>query len=186
MIFKLGAIIVISLLCNRVQGVFNPSNDDDWTKLKPAAKSPPGSFQSVSFKFGLVVNAYEFRGSNEKELPNTEDSGSYGAYDSPTRAVSCATSKTLVLTLKNSILRDAINRIGSIVADRQFQFDGPPPQHGTLYASGWSITNDGKLSLGESTTFYQCASGEYYNLYDHPIAYQCNPVTLDVVEIIKC
>ncbi|EGW35217.1 uncharacterized protein SPAPADRAFT_146230 [Spathaspora passalidarum NRRL Y-27907] len=90
------------------------------------------------------------------------------------------------MTLKDGILRDSDNRIGSIVSGHQFQFDGPTPQHGAVYAAGWSITKDGQLALGDSTKFFQCASGNFYNLYDEPIGYQCHPVTLDVVELIEC
>ncbi|CAK7901985.1 probable cell wall mannoprotein Pir32p [[Candida] anglica] len=105
---------------------------------------------------------------------------------SPVYAVACATDTTLSIMLENGILKDSENRIGSIVASRQFQFDGPVPQYGAIYAAGWSVTKDGKLALGGSTTFFQCASGGFYNLYDKYIAEQCNPVTLDVVELIDC
>lgn len=105
---------------------------------------------------------------------------------SPVYAVACATNTTLQMQLEDGILRDSNNRIGSIVGGRQFQFDGPSPQYGAIFAAGWSITEKGQLALGNSTKFYQCASGEFYNLYDEPIAFQCNPVTLDVVELIDC
>lgn len=105
---------------------------------------------------------------------------------SPVYTVSCVSDSALQMSLQDGILRDDKDRIGSIVGGRQFQFDGPIPQHGTIYAAGWSITDRGQLALGDSTRFYQCASGEFYNLYDHPIGMQCNPVTLDVVELIEC
>ena len=90
------------------------------------------------------------------------------------------------MTLTDGILRDSDDRIGCIVSGHQFQFDGPTPQHGAIYAAGWSVTKQGQLALGDSTKFYQCASGDFYNLYDEPIAFQCHPVTLDVVELIEC
>ncbi|CAH2354601.1 cell wall mannoprotein Pir3p [[Candida] railenensis] len=105
---------------------------------------------------------------------------------SPVYTVACSTDSVLKMTLTGSILRDGENRIGSIVGSRQFQFDGPVPQYGTIYAAGWSVTSDGQLALGDSTKFYQCASGGFYNIYDTSIAEQCSPVTLDVVEIIEC
>ncbi|RCK56316.1 putative cell wall mannoprotein PIR32 [Candida viswanathii] len=105
---------------------------------------------------------------------------------SPVYSVACYTNATLRMTLNKGILRDSDNRIGCIVSGHQFQFDGPTPQHGAIFAAGWSVTKEGQLALGDSTKFYQCASGNFYNLYDEPIAFQCHPVTLDVVELIEC
>ncbi len=51
----------------------------------------------------------------------------------------CAADNSLVVKLNDGVLTDAKGRIGAIVANRQFQFDGPPPQAGTIYAKGWSI-----------------------------------------------
>lgn len=99
---------------------------------------------------------------------------------------SCKNSGTLELTLKDGVLTDAKGRIGSIVANRQFQFDGPPPQAGALYAAGWSISNDGNLAIGNTTVFYQCLSGNFYNLYDEVIGTQCEPVYLKVVDLVDC
>ena len=97
----------------------------------------------------------------------------------------CATNGTLSMNLHNGILTDSKGRIGSIVANQQFQFDGPPPQAGAIYAAGWSI-KDGKLAIGNSTTFYQCLSGNFYNLYAEHIGSKCEPVELDIVELVDC
>ena len=99
---------------------------------------------------------------------------------------SCKNSGTLALTLKDGVLTDEKGRIGSIVSNRQFQFDGPPPQAGAIYAAGWSITEDGNLALGDSDIFYQCLSGNFYNLYDEHIAEQCSPIHLEVVSLVEC
>ncbi|AJR75263.1 Cis3p [Saccharomyces cerevisiae YJM1388] len=99
---------------------------------------------------------------------------------------SCKNSGTLELTLKNGVLTDAKGRIGSIVANRQFQFDGPPPQAGAIYAAGWSITEDGYLALGDSDVFYQCLSGNFYNLYDQNVAEQCSAIHLEAVSLVDC
>lgn len=104
----------------------------------------------------------------------------------PVYAVSCATESTLLMSLQDGILRDSQDRIGSIVGSHQFQFDSPVPQHGAIYAAGWLITVQGQLCLGSSTRFYQCSSGDFYNLYDEPIGDHCVPVSLDVVELIEC
>lgn len=107
-------------------------------------------------------------------------------FTSPVYSVACYTNATLRMSLHDSILRDSDDRIGCIVSGHQFQFDGPTPQHGAVFAAGWSVTKDGQLALGNSTKFYQCASGHFYNLYDQSIGFQCHPVTLDVVELIDC
>ncbi|SMN19333.1 similar to Saccharomyces cerevisiae YJL158C CIS3 Mannose-containing glycoprotein constituent of the cell wall [Maudiozyma saulgeensis] len=99
---------------------------------------------------------------------------------------SCKNSGTLALTLKDGVLTDSKGRLGSIVSNRQFQFDGPPPQAGAIYAAGWSITEGGNLALGDQDVFYQCLSGDFYNLYDENIAEQCSPIHLEVVELIDC
>ena len=91
--------------------------------------------------------------------------------------VSCSSSGTLAMTLKKGILTDSKGRIGSIVANRQFQFDGPPPQAGAIYAAGWSITPAGNLAIGDNDVFYQCLSGNFYNLYDESLGAQCSQST---------
>lgn len=98
----------------------------------------------------------------------------------------CLTSDSLAMTLESSVLTDLHGRIGAIVANRQFQFDGPPPQAGSIYAAGWSITDDGYLALGDSDVFYQCQSGDFYNLYDQNIAAQCEPVYLSIIDLVEC
>jgi hypothetical protein len=96
------------------------------------------------------------------------------------RQSSCDGPGALTLTLNNGQLVDSAGRIGSIVANRQFQFDGPPPQAGAIYTSGWSSCSNGSLAIGGNTRFYQCLSGTFYNLYDQMVGAQCNPVTLQI------
>ena len=98
----------------------------------------------------------------------------------------CKTDNILTLKLENGVLTDHAGRIGSIVANRQFQFDGPPPQAGAIYAAGWSITPDGYLALGDSDIFYQCLSGNFYNLYDESIGGQCSQIHLQITNLITC
>ena len=102
------------------------------------------------------------------------------------KQTACKNEGTLQLALKDGVLTDSKNRIGSIVSNRQFQFDGPTPQAGAIYAAGWSITSDGYLALGDQDVFYQCLSGNFYNLYDEHIAEQCSPIHLEVVELVNC
>ncbi|OBA20450.1 hypothetical protein METBIDRAFT_24197, partial [Metschnikowia bicuspidata var. bicuspidata NRRL YB-4993] len=101
-------------------------------------------------------------------------------------SVSCSTSNSLMMVLQNGELKDSNGRIGAIVANRQFQFDGPPPQAGTIYAAGWSVTEDHYLALGDSDVFYLCVSGDFSNLYDENVAAQCSPVHLEVINFVSC
>lgn len=101
------------------------------------------------------------------------------------QVVACKSNGTLSMTLNGGILKDSHGRIGSIVANRQFQFDGPPPQAGAIYAAGWAIA-DGNLAIGNTTTFYQCLSGSFYNLYDESLGAQCTPVHLQVTYLVDC
>ncbi|CCH60385.1 hypothetical protein TBLA_0C05880 [Henningerozyma blattae CBS 6284] len=102
------------------------------------------------------------------------------------KETSCKNDGTLTITLKDGVLTDGKGRIGSIVSNRQFQFDGPPPQAGAIYAGGWSITPEGNLAIGSQDVFYQCLSGNFYNLYDQSIAPQCSPIHLAVVDLVTC
>ncbi|CAK7897598.1 cell wall mannoprotein Pir3p [[Candida] anglica] len=112
--------------------------------------------------------------------PSTEDPDSHGA------GIACLTPNSLTMTLKDGMLTDSHGRVGAIVANRQFQFDGPPPQAGSIYAAGWSVTSDGLLALGDKTIFYQCLSGDFYNLYDENVAAQCSAVHLSVIDLVQC
>lgn len=42
------------------------------------------------------------------------------------------------------------------------------------------------LALGGNTTFWQCLSGDFYNLYTEDWAAQCSPVQLRVVGLVDC
>jgi hypothetical protein len=128
--------------------------------IAPEGKAPEGCSLTASDKFEISI----FRiGGKEKR--------------SEIEKRNCAEDSTLVLTLNDGILRDSQGRTGSIVANRQFQFDGPP-QAGAIYTGGFSTCNNGSVALGSSTVFYQCLSGDFYNLYDKDWAEQCEPVEL--------
>ena len=131
--------------------------------------------------------------------------GQVQATSSPDEATveeTCYDSDALTIQLKDGELRDSKGRVGAIVANRQFQFDGPPPQAGTIYAAGWSFvpasyagvnekssdtTDEGlKLALGKQTVFYKCLSGDFYNLYDESIGDQCSAIEIFVLEAVQC
>lgn len=97
----------------------------------------------------------------------------------------CANDKTLALTLGGGVLKDAHGWTGYIAANRQFQFDNPP-QAGALIVNGFSVCNNGSLALQGSSTFWECLSGDFYNLYDWAIAPYCRPVTLNVARLVQC
>lgn len=78
-------------------------------------------------------------------------------------------------------MTDSKSRIGSIVANYQFQFDGPPAQAGAIYTAGFSACSNGSLAIGGSAVFYQCLSGDFYNLYDRSWAAQCSPVEIMIL-----
>ncbi|QWU89817.1 hypothetical protein CA3LBN_004165 [Candidozyma haemuli] len=115
---------------------------------------------------------------------------------------SCVADDSLTISLVDGELRDFKGRVGAIVANRQFQFDGPPPQAGTIYAAGWSFvpgevaglgekesdTKEGgfKLALGDQTTFYKCHSGDFYNLYDESIGDQCSAIEIFLLKAVDC
>merc|ERR1711877_58716 len=99
--------------------------------------------------------------------------------------VACQDNSTLGLMLDNGVVTDNQGRTGYIASNRQFQFDSPP-QAGAIYTSGFSLCSNGSLALGGSTTFYQCRSGGFYNLYDENVASYCEPVTLNAVDLLSC
>ncbi|KAL8637852.1 MAG: hypothetical protein Q9228_004925 [Teloschistes exilis] len=107
---------------------------------------------------------------------------------SPNRGVTmaaCQSDDTLAITLADSVLKDAKGRTGYIASNFQFQFDAPP-QAGAIYTSGFTFCDNGTLALGGSNVFYECQSGDFYNLYDRSWAPQCSPVTINLLELITC
>ena len=133
--------------------------------------------------------------SNATPVPRTPDaqlqtstaSGSApAAASSPaTNLVACRTEGTLKLTLTDGILKDARGRTGYIASNFQLQFDAPP-QAGAIFTSGFSVCTNGSLALGGSSVFYQCLSGNFYNLYDRFWAAQCSPVTIEPLTLQDC
>ncbi|KAH7242515.1 hypothetical protein BKA59DRAFT_480971 [Fusarium tricinctum] len=93
---------------------------------------------------------------------------------------SCNGEGVLVLSLKDGVLKDAKDRTGYISDSFQFQFD-KPAQAGAIYTSGFSVCSNGTLAFGPSAIFWQCQSGDFYNLYDRNWAEQCEPVEFGVM-----
>ncbi|OAA61786.1 covalently-linked cell wall protein [Niveomyces insectorum RCEF 264] len=90
---------------------------------------------------------------------------------------SCDTDGLLQMKLSNGILTDSQGRTGYIASNHQFQFDNPP-QAGAIYTAGFSLCGNDSLALGASTTWWQCQSGNFWNLYDKNWADQCEPVQI--------
>ena len=99
--------------------------------------------------------------------------------------VACSTPGELAITLNNGVLKDAKGRTGYIASNYQLQFDGPP-QAGAIYTSGFTVCGNGTLALGGSSIFYQCLSGNFYNLYDRFWAAQCSPVYINTLMLQQC
>lgn len=78
-------------------------------------------------------------------------------------------------------MTDAQGRTGYIASNYQFQFDAPA-QAGAIYTAGFSACGNGSLALGGSAVWYECASGDFYNLYDRSWAAQCEPVEIILME----
>lgn len=93
------------------------------------------------------------------------------------RATGTCAEGSLVITLQDGVLKDSQDRTGNIVANYQFQFD-KPLQDNAIYTRGFSVCSNGKLAIGANTTFYQCLSGDFYNLYDRDWAEHCEPISI--------
>ncbi|SCU87540.1 LADA_0E04610g1_1 [Lachancea dasiensis] len=160
------------------------------TTLKPSAAAisqiGDGQIQANNSTSTVPAASQITDGQIQATTSSSTSPASSSDADAFVKAVSCKADGSLSMTLEKSVLKDSKGRIGSIVANRQFQFDGPPPQAGAIYAAGWSITPEGNLAVGEHDVFYQCLSGTFYNLYDESIGAQCSPVHLEVIELIDC
>ena len=100
--------------------------------------------------------------------------------------VACARENTLRLTLYENVLTESLkNRTAYIASNGQFQFDAPP-QAGAIITAGFSMCSNGSLALGSRAIFWECLSGDFYNLYNQNIAPQCLPIALNRVRLMDC
>ncbi|KAM9921652.1 hypothetical protein OXX59_006363, partial [Metschnikowia pulcherrima] len=150
------------------------------TTASAVAQISDGQIQHQTSTVSTATAANQVSDGQVQATGSAEDAGTEGF------PVACSTENSLSMVLKGSELKDSKGRIGAIVANRQFQFDGPPPQAGSIYAAGWSVTQDGYLAIGDNDVFYQCQSGDFYNLYDENVAAQCAPVHLEVIDFVSC
>jgi len=77
-------------------------------------------------------------------------------------------------------LKDQAGRQGYIASNYQFQFDAPI-QAGAKQTSGFSLCGNSSLALGSSAIWYQCLSGNFYNLYSQSSGAQCIPIYITAV-----
>lgn len=131
--------------------------------ISPTAAAPAECTGSLDGNFEITVTQPLKRG-----LPEIE------------RRAECGGDGILVISVKDNAVYDSLDRTGYIASNFQFQFDGPP-QAGALFTSGFSVCPGNVLALGDSTTFYRCLSGDFYNLYDRDWAEQCEPVSIVAV-----
>jgi hypothetical protein len=89
-------------------------------------------------------------------------------------------SGVLTMSLKDGKLTDQAGRDGYIASNYQFQFDAPP-QANAITTDGFGLCSNGSLSLDGSTVFYQCLSGNFYNLYSKSQGEQCLPIHIQAV-----
>ncbi|GME81346.1 unnamed protein product [Ambrosiozyma monospora] len=149
--------------------------DDTYTAPSPADSSL-GLSSSLDGTYGVVIEDYTesyYRKAKRDTISNLE--------------THCSSDGALEVTLSDGVLTDANGRIGSIVSNNQFQFDGPPPQSDYIYAAGWAVDDDGILYLGEYDDFYKCLSGDFYNLYYQSIDNEaCTEVQIKLVSLTDC
>lgn len=150
------------------------SCSDSRSSFSNPRRTAPGP--SFTIARCMCLSTFVFLANQMQGQPNTRPAP---------KMVACNGEGVLALTLQDGILLDNQGRTGYIASNFQFQFD-KPAQAGAIYTSGWSVCGNGSLALGGSTTFYQCLSGNFYNLYSENWAAQCNAVTIDVLDLVGC
>ncbi|KAF1847062.1 uncharacterized protein K460DRAFT_363170 [Cucurbitaria berberidis CBS 394.84] len=102
-----------------------------------------------------------------------------GSHHAKRETAQQAADGALFCTVKDGVLRDQYGRTGSVVANHQFQFDGPP-QAGAIYTGGFAVCKNDSLAIGGTTRWWQCNSGPFYNLYDEWIGEQCEEIRIQI------
>lgn len=133
--------------------------------ISPPSKAPAGCLANFAGNFEVTVIAANLAKRDKDALLNLR------------KRKECGHDGVLVISLSNSVAKDALSRTGYIASNYQFQFD-QPAQAGALYTAGFSLCENGLMALGNSTQFWQCKSGDFWNLYDRNWAAQCDPVVL--------
>ncbi|KAJ4372796.1 hypothetical protein N0V86_008162 [Didymella sp. IMI 355093] len=133
--------------------------------IEPSSPAPAGCETTVKGNFTIGVENF-FSAKSKRETAQQASDG----------ALQC--------TLEDGVLRDQYSRTGSVVANRQFQFDGPP-QAGAIYTGGFSVCQNNSLAIGGSARWWRCMSGAFGNLYDESIGDQCSEIRIIVNYVDK-
>jgi hypothetical protein len=146
--------------------------------IAPSAPAPSGCEENAegNFTIGTLKVGHHKR---ESAVEVRHDNTILHSFHQTLTKQPQAADSALVCNLKDGILRDRDGRTGSVVANHQFQFDGPP-QAGAIYTGGFSICSNGSLAIGGTTVWWQCNSGPFYNLYDEWIGAQCEEIRIQV------
>jgi len=148
-------------------------------KITPPTKAPEGCVSSYtglgkSGRFEFAINPIGSDQTKRDDFLQKRDS-------TPLTNSMCTNPNILVAELDNNVLKDALGRTGYIASNYQLQFDSPA-QAGAIYTAGFSVCSNGTIALGGSTVFYQCKSGQFWNLYDRWWAEQCEPVHISAMD----
>ncbi|KAL1895436.1 hypothetical protein Sste5346_005242 [Sporothrix stenoceras] len=130
--------------------------------IAPKASAPAGCSTAYSGQFEITVAVVKAK--RDEPVQHMKRS-------------TCSSDGALLLKLADGVLTDAKGRTGYIASNYQFQFD-EPPQAGAIYTAGFSVCGNDSLALGGSTQWWQCKSGDFYNLYDRNWAAQCEAVEI--------
>lgn len=142
-----------ALLALATTALANPLPQGVTESISPEASAPEGCSPDAPGTFNIqVVNVTSSAAKAKRQLAGI-----------------------LTLTLAGGILKDQAGRTGYTAANDQFQFDAPP-QTGAVYTAGFSLCSNKSLALGGTAIWWQCLSGEFYNLYFEKQGNQCNEV----------
>jgi len=136
------------------------------SNIAPAASAPASCKPSLDDKFEIAI--IDLASKQKRDLALHQ------------KRAACSTDGVLVAELKDGVITDSAGRTGYVASNYQFQFD-KPAQAGSIYTAGFSVCGNSSLALGDSAVFYQCRSGDFYNLYDRWWADQCSPVEILVM-----
>ncbi|KAK4162911.1 hypothetical protein QBC43DRAFT_214062 [Cladorrhinum sp. PSN259] len=136
------------------------------SNIAPAASAPASCKPSLDDKFEIAI--IDLASKQKRDLALHQ------------KRAACSTDGVLVAELKDGVITDSAGRTGYVASNYQFQFD-KPAQAGSIYTAGFSVCGNSSLALGDSSVFYQCRSGDFYNLYDRWWADQCSPVEILVM-----
>jgi len=150
----------VALLTLAAAAIAKPMPGGVTAVIAPPAPAPAGC--SPSFPGTFEITVVNVTTSAKRDLAERQASG------------------VLTLTLAGGILHDQDGRTGYIASNSQFQFDNPP-QAGAIFTAGFSVCANSSLALGGSAVFWQCLSGNFFNLYDTNLGAQCSPVFIEAI-----